>query len=154
MNVVCGCRKVQKYHWVWRITSLCIVLVAQLCPTLHPKNCSPPASSVHGILQAGILEWVAIPFSWDLPNPGVEPGSPALQVDSLWSEPPGKPILWRDKNLFEENCHFEVFPSLIAFWQPVPFLTPVSWVTHHISKPYPGGAVELFLSHNLKLVTV
>ena len=40
------------------------VLVASWCPTLcDPKNCSPPGSSVHGILQARILEWVAIPFS-------------------------------------------------------------------------------------------
>ena len=40
------------------------VLVAQLCPTpCDPKDCSPPGSSVHGTLQAGILEWVAIPFS-------------------------------------------------------------------------------------------
>ena len=40
------------------------VLVAQLCLTLcNPMDCSPPDSSVHGILQARILEWVAIPFS-------------------------------------------------------------------------------------------
>ena len=38
--------------------------VAQLCPTLcDPMDCSPPGSSVHGILQARILEWIAIPFS-------------------------------------------------------------------------------------------
>ena len=40
------------------------VLVAQLCPTLcDPMDCSPPGSSVYGILQAGMLEWVDIPFS-------------------------------------------------------------------------------------------
>ena len=40
------------------------VLVTQLCPTLcNPIDCSPPGSSVHGILQARILEWVTIPFS-------------------------------------------------------------------------------------------
>ena len=48
-------------------------------------DCSPPGSSVHGILQARILEWVAITISRDLPNPGTEPRSPALQVDSLLS---------------------------------------------------------------------
>ena len=38
--------------------------VAQSCPTLcDPKDCSPPGSSIHGILQARILEWVAISFS-------------------------------------------------------------------------------------------
>ena len=69
------------------------VLVIQSCPTLcDPMDCNPPGSSVHGILQARILEWVAISFSGDLPNPGIEPGSPALQADSL-SEPPGKPRL-------------------------------------------------------------
>ena len=45
---------------------------------------------VHGILQVRILEWVAFPFSGDLPNPGIEPRSPALQVDSLPAQPPGK----------------------------------------------------------------
>ena len=38
-----------------------------------------------------ISKWAAIPFSGDLPDPGIEPGSPALQVDSLLSAPPGKP---------------------------------------------------------------
>ena len=41
-------------------------------------DCSPPGSSVHGILQARILEWVAIPSPEDLPDPGTEPTSPAL----------------------------------------------------------------------------
>ena len=53
-------------------------------------DCSPPGSSVHGIPQARILEWVAIQSPGDLPNPGIEPRSPALQADSLLSEPPGK----------------------------------------------------------------
>ena len=48
--------------------------------------CQAPLSM--GILQARILEWVAI--LGDLPNPGIEPGSPALQADSLLSEPTGK----------------------------------------------------------------
>jgi len=54
-------------------------------------DCSQPASSVHGILQARILEWVAILFSSPgaLPNPGIKPKSPALQADSWLSEPPG-----------------------------------------------------------------
>ena len=40
------------------------VLVAQPCPTLcDPMDCSPPGSSVRGILQVKILEWAAIPFS-------------------------------------------------------------------------------------------
>ena len=44
-----------------------------------------------GILQARILEWVAMTSPGDLPNPEIEPRSPALQADSLPTEPPGKP---------------------------------------------------------------
>ena len=58
----------------------------QLC---NPMDCSPPGSSVRGLLQARILEWVAI--LGDLPDPGIEPVSPALQADSSLSESPGKP---------------------------------------------------------------
>ena len=54
-------------------------------------NGSPPDSSVHGILQERIMEWVACSPPGDLPKPGIEPRSLALQVDSLQSEPPGKP---------------------------------------------------------------
>ena len=61
--------------------------VAQSCPTL----CDPMDCTVHGILQARILEWIAFLFSRDIPNPGIEPRSPALQVDSLPTEPQGKP---------------------------------------------------------------
>ena len=48
----------------------------QLCPTLfNPIHCSPPGSSVHGIPQARILEWVAMTPPRDLPDPGIEPKS-------------------------------------------------------------------------------
>ena len=56
---------------------------AQLCLTL----CDPVDYSVHGILQASILEWVAFPFS----RGSSQPRSPSLQVDSLPAEPQGKP---------------------------------------------------------------
>ena len=57
-----------------------------------PTLCDPMDSSVHGILQARIVEWVAMPSSTDLPNPGIEPSSLSLlpgQVDSLPLAPPG-----------------------------------------------------------------
>ena len=63
------------------------VKVAQSCPTL----CDPMDHTVHGILQARTLEWVAFPFSGDLPNPVIEPRSPGLQADSLPAEPQEKP---------------------------------------------------------------
>ena len=56
-----------------------------------PMNCGLLSSSVHGLLQARTLDWVAIPFPRDLYDPGTEPGPPASQADSLPSEPPGRP---------------------------------------------------------------
>jgi len=47
--------------------------------------------TVHGILQARTLEWVAFPFSKGPSNPGIKPRSPALQADSLPAESQGKP---------------------------------------------------------------
>ena len=67
----------------------------QSCPTLcHPMDCSPPGSSVHGILQARILEWMPFPPPGNLPNPGIKPASlrsPALAGGFFTTEPPGKP---------------------------------------------------------------
>ena len=56
--------------------------------------CNPMDFTVRGILQVRILEWVAFPFSKDLPNPGIKPRSPALQADSLPTEPQGKPQVY------------------------------------------------------------
>ena len=61
--------------------------VAQSCPTLcDPMGRSLQGSSVHGIFQARTLEWVAISFSGDLPDPGIESGSTTLQADDLLTE--------------------------------------------------------------------
>ena len=69
-------------------------LVTQLYPTLcNPVDYSPPGSSVHGIFQARILEWVAIPFSKGSSWPRDQTRSPALLADSLASEPPEKASL-------------------------------------------------------------
>ena len=62
------------------------VKVAKSCSTL----CDPIDFTVHEILQARILEWVAFPFSRDLPNRGIESRSPVLQADSSPAEPQGK----------------------------------------------------------------
>ena len=72
----------------WKCSSLSHV---RLC---DPTDCSPPGFSVHGILQAGILEWVATSFPEDLPDPGIKPtllASPALANGFFTSEPPEKP---------------------------------------------------------------
>ena len=65
--------------------------VAQSCLTLcDPMDCSLPGSTLHGILQAGILEWVAISFSRGSSRPRGD-CRPTLQADALTSKPPGKP---------------------------------------------------------------
>ena len=67
-------------------------LVAQSCLTLcDPMDCSPPGSSVHGILQARILEWVTMPSSGGSSRPRDQTQVSALQADSSPSGPPGKP---------------------------------------------------------------
>ena len=75
------------------------VKVTQSCPTL----CDPMNYTFHGILQARILEWVAFPFSEDLPDPRIRLGYPALQADSFPTEPSGKP-------------HVYVYQFLIIQW--------------------------------------
>ena len=67
---------------------------------------SPPGCSVHGTLQARILEWVAIFSSGDLPDPGIKPLSsapPALAGQLFTTEPPGK-IERFDKQIFSGPC--------------------------------------------------
>ena len=67
------------------------VKVAQLSPTLcDPMDYSPLGSSVYGILQARMLEWVAIPFS--IPIQGSNPDLLRWQVDPLPFEPREKPV--------------------------------------------------------------
>ena len=55
---------------------------------------SQPGSSVHGIFQARILEWVAFPTSEDLLDPGIEPASPALGSGFFTTELPGESFLY------------------------------------------------------------
>ena len=74
------------YHPNWKGNSLSHV---RLC---SPIDCSSPGSSVRGIFQARILEWIAIPISRRSSQPGDWTRSPPLQADSLPSEPWGKPI--------------------------------------------------------------
>ena len=64
-------------------------LVARSCPTLQPHGLPPASPLTVVILQPRALEWFPMPSSRDLPNPGIEPGSLAVQVDSLPAEPPG-----------------------------------------------------------------
>ena len=61
--------------------------VAQSYLTLFdPMDCSPPGSSIHGIFQPRVLEWVPFPSTEDLPDPGIKPVYPTQQTDALLSE--------------------------------------------------------------------
>ena len=95
---------------------------------------SLPGSSVHGILQARILEWAAISSLGHLPNPGIEPGFPALQADSLLCEPPGKHVRCQKK---EKVFQADKIASAKALWleEPCAFRYPDRrpvWLKHHL----------------------
>ena len=71
---------------------LCAAQLLQSCTTLcNSKDDSPPGSSVHGFSRKEY--WSALPFpsSGDPPDPGIEPGSPASQADSLSLSHEGRP---------------------------------------------------------------
>ena len=83
-------------------------------------------SIVHGILQARILEWVAFPFFRDLPNPGIEPGSPASQVILYPLSCRGSPHFWQKPLQWLFLCHMflgalkrtEFSRVLLSAWDP------------------------------------
>ena len=86
----------------------------------------------HGILQAGILEWVAFPFSRDLPNPGIKPRSLTLQVDSLPAEPWGKP---KNTGVGSLSLFQRIFLTQESNWG----LLHCRWILYHLS--YTEGRV-------------
>ena len=94
----CQCRRCKRlsfHSWVrkiswrrkWQPTPVLACVQAQSCPSLcKPMDCSPPGSSVHGIFQARILEWLPFPSLGDCPHPGTEPTSPALASKFVTTE--------------------------------------------------------------------
>ena len=97
------------------------VKVAQLCPTL-----CEPMDIVHGILQVRILEWEAFPSPGYLPNPGIEPRSPALQADSLPAGTPGKP---KNTGVGSLSLLQWIFPTQGSNWG----LLHYRWILYHMS---------------------
>ena len=117
----------------------------QSCPTLcHPMDCSPSDSSVHGILQARILEWAGIPFSGDLPDSGIKHRSPALQADSLPLSYQGSPkvpakykfvllFIYTYRGIFTTLEYYFKYHQFLAFLQDTdhyysPFLYLVAYL--------------------------
>ena len=74
-----------------------------------------PLPQSHGVFQARVLEWVAISFSRDLPDPGIEPGFPTLQADTLPSELPGKAHK-NNRLYFIQSIHVGTFNFYKYFW--------------------------------------
>ena len=96
-------------HWVCFASESVKVLVAQLCLTLRDHmDCCPPLSMEFSRQEY----WSRLPFPspGDLPDSRIKPGSPALQTDSLLSEPSGKPCLAYSSHLLfaELNCTFSI----------------------------------------------
>ena len=89
MTIITKNKTQQVFMRMWRNSKPYILLESESV-SHSVRSDSVTGSSVHGILQERILEWVAIPFSEDFPDPGIKPESPVLQADSLPSEPPGK----------------------------------------------------------------
>ena len=84
--------------------------------SLQPLDYSSPGSSVHGIFQARILEWVTISSSGDLLDPGIKPASavfPALQADSLITELSGNPM-GSDFSCTQNSCVEILTPKVMG----------------------------------------
>ena len=109
---------------------------ATLCDHM---DCIQPGSSVHRLLQARILEWIAIPFSRGSSDPGIEPGSSALQADSFPSEPPecalviSSAMVSRDDStgcLSFQRCHLKGMVQSHSPGKPCCFPSETSFKTY------------------------
>jgi len=81
------------WKYICMFVYICCCLVAKSCLTFcNTVDCSPPGCSAHGCPRQEY--WNALPFPSprNLPDPGIEPQGPALQVDSFTAEPLGKPM--------------------------------------------------------------
>ena len=95
--------------------------------------------TVHGILQARILEWVAFPFSRGSSQPRIEPRSPTLQAASLPAEPPGKP---KNAGVCSLSLLHQIFWPRNRMWSPS--LQADSLPTELSGKPKFGTILQEF----------
>jgi len=98
-----------------------------------PMDCSPPGSSVHGMSQARIPEWVAISFSKGSSQSWIEPRSPALQADSLPTELRGKSMgKGNGRNLGLGTSFCELSGELPKYFQKEKWfvLGEFNWISH------------------------
>ena len=103
----------EKSHGQRRLLGLKWSEVAQSCLTLwDPMDRSLLHSSVHGIFQARVLEWLPFPSPEDLSDPGIEPRSPTPLADALPSDPPGKSWVGHDWALMSARNAIHISDSL------------------------------------------
>ena len=124
------------------LTQSCLCTQSTLC---NPMDCSLPDSSVHGILQSKILEWVSMPSPGDSPNPRIEPApplSPALQ-DSLPAESSGKPT-HQEINVMGRNQERKAAGNKVVNRPGVLLATPVVHLAGGRS-PTKGGILSVHL---------
>ena len=131
-----NCNNQKCYQTFSNVPCVCVcvcVLVAQLCPTLCDlMDCSTPDSSVHGLLQASILEWVAIPFSkgssW--PRDWTQVSCTAGRFFMVWAT---REALGDKITLYETHC-----PDVAQF-----ILSPMTLFVHSL---HPDSSIAMALS--------
>ena len=123
------------------------------------ESCSLVSVSLqpHGLLHARILQWIAFPFPGDLPNPGIEPRSPTLQVDSLPTELQGKPKHYLALSGFssQPKClKVKVTQSCPALWDLVDYTVHgnlqagiLEWVAFPLSRESSQPMDQTQVSH-------
>ena len=104
-----------KVHYTVRfLRTMCVCVCVCVCPTLcDPMDCSPPGSSVHS--SPGKNTGVGC---HSLHNPGIEPGSPSLQADSLPPEPPGKCFKNNNLGLLIFSISFKMYYNILHIVEP------------------------------------
>ena len=104
------------YYW-------CVCVIHTVVSNSNPTDCSPPGFSVHWILQAGILECIAIPFSRGSSDPGIEPWSLALQADPL-------PLSYREVLYYWGECKlYNCFRRFLVISSKAEHL-PILWLRY------------------------
>ena len=129
---------------------VCVCVCTQSCPTLcNPVDCSTPSSSVHGISQARILEWVAISFSRDRPR-----DRPLVYLHLLhcrwilyfWDTRASCKAGWTSLRLFSQDCIFFFFLAarkacgILVPWsgiKPEPSAVKVQSPNHWTTREFP-----------------
>ena len=118
--------------WHCRLLQKWKVVVGQSCQTLcDPMDCSPPGSSVHGILQE---HWNGEPFPSPgvFPNPGMEPSPPAFQADIFYHLNHNFPVMSPYTSTLQNNSFFPLFP-FVNFWPHFQVMTMLMTLSSYFS---------------------